>query len=486
MTYRVFLFLSLLVLAAGPAPSQETGMQTIARSLSAGDLKGALDLIDTKLRGATEDVRLWVLRGKVLDELGRVSDSEAAYRRAMEIHPDSTQALQGLAELQYRTGHRDAQATLAKLVAADPANQTAHAMLGVLNFETKHYQAAADHFSAAGPAIQDDRTAMWQYAQSLLVIRHPAPAGSLFRMLLASEPGNSQLRFNLALSLYEAKDYTEAKQVLGPLVRRPQPIVEALSLMASIELASGHSGDAIAALRRAIELYPGNDQPYVDLAALCMDRDALPMGLRVLDAALEVIPESPRLYAIRGAFHAQLGHEDAAQADFLKADREGVAPRSVAMIESGKFEESISLLRSQVAQHADDANSWYLLGTTLLRQGLEPASKESNEARTALARSLSIDPGLIEARIALGKIHLLEGNTGEAAREFEHAVAADPNNRTAVFRLSQTLRRLGKNEEAAKLSARVGEMLAQDLRKDSDSAAARAVQTAPSRSVPSK
>ena len=108
-----------------------------------------------------------------------------------------------------------------------------------------------------------------------------------------------------------------------------------------------------------------------------MDRDALPTGLKVLDAALTMIPESSRLYAIRGAFHAQLGHEDAAQADFLKADRDGIAPRSVAMIEAGAFEESISLLRRQVAQHPDDANSWYLLGAALLRKGMEPASKDS-------------------------------------------------------------------------------------------------------------
>ena len=100
------------------------------------------------------------------------------------------------------------------------------------------------------------------------------------------------------------------KSCSHPLSSRPKPVMEALSLMASRSISfSGRSDEAMVQLRRAIALYPGNDQPYVDLAALCMDRDALPTGLKVLDAALTMIPGSSRLYAIRGAFHAQLGHE---------------------------------------------------------------------------------------------------------------------------------------------------------------------------------
>ena len=199
-TYRTFLFLVLLVAAGGPARSQEAGMRTIMGALSAGNLKGALDLIDTKLGGSPGDVRLWVLRGKVLDELGQISESEAAYRKALSVRPDYIQALQGLAELQYRTANPDTQATLTKLISADAADKTGHAMLGVLSFETKQYQTAADHFSIAEPVIKADRTAMWQYAQCLLMIRRPAQAGRIFRMLLAKQPDNPQLRFNLALS----------------------------------------------------------------------------------------------------------------------------------------------------------------------------------------------------------------------------------------------------------------------------------------------
>ena len=45
--------------------------------------------------------------------------------------------------------------------------------------------------------------------------------------------------------------------MLASLVSRPKPVMEALSLMASIEIASGRYDEAMVQLRRAIALYPG-------------------------------------------------------------------------------------------------------------------------------------------------------------------------------------------------------------------------------------
>lgn len=475
---RAIVFLGLTVLLHGGTP---VDLQSIARALEKGDFKEGLQMIEPALKITPGDPRLWFFRGKALDELGHTGESERSYRRALSLRPKFIPALQGLAELQYKTSDPGARATIEMLLTATPEDKTVHAMLGVIEFEAKQYQVAVSHFAKAGNIVTGDSMASWQFAQSLLVLGRPGRAAEIFGGMLESDRNNPKLRFNLALSLFEARNYPEAEKALQPLSGTPKPAAEVLSLLGSIQLARREAESAMITLQRAVSLYPDREQPYVDVAALCMERSAILAGLNILDTGLRNLPGSQRLHALRGAFYAQTGEWEKAQADFDQADREGTAVRGVALLESGKLDESVAYLRAHLQKNPSDSKSWYLLAEALWRKGADKGSPDAFEARQAVNQALKLEPGFLEARLTSGKLHAREGKLDEAAENFQKVVSADPGNRLATFQLSQALRRLGRSTEANQLSAKLSRMLAEELNRDSKRTAARMVHAAPSR-----
>ena len=54
-----------------------------------------------------DDFAGWMQQGKEAVKQGQLQDAEAAFRRAVALEPLSAEALDALAEMVYRSGHKD-------------------------------------------------------------------------------------------------------------------------------------------------------------------------------------------------------------------------------------------------------------------------------------------------------------------------------------------------------------------------------------------
>jgi tetratricopeptide (TPR) repeat protein len=92
-------------LEAQVAPSGER--TSITALLKRGEHAKALEAIDAMLAAssaqASGNARLWTLKGLALSGLERSAEALAAYHKALDIEPRSIAALQGAAEVEYRT-----------------------------------------------------------------------------------------------------------------------------------------------------------------------------------------------------------------------------------------------------------------------------------------------------------------------------------------------------------------------------------------------
>jgi tetratricopeptide (TPR) repeat protein len=73
------------------------------------------------------------------------------------------------------------------------------------------------------------------------------------------------------------------------------------------------------------------------------------------------------------------------------------------------------------------------LGNTLLQRNMPV------EAAAQFRRSLAIDPGSVDARLALSKACVAQGDYGNAVAQLQQAVSLDPNNIRAVADLAWLL-----------------------------------------------
>lgn len=469
--------------SAAAAPQADVG--PITQALRAGRYDQALRRLEPALEARPQDAGLWTLRGVALARLGRTDESLRSYRRALKLSPGFLAALQGAAEVEYQSRRPEARETLAKVLAADPRNATAHAMLAALAYERQDCAAAAGHFEAGRAVVEANASALWQFGHCLFALGRPQDAAAVFERLAAMEPANDQVRFNAALCLYQTKRYRDAVAALQPLAQAKLPEGAVLSLLADAYEAEGRVPEAIAVLQRAISLYPRDEGHYLSLAALCLKHESHELGLEIAGVGLRNVPASARLHAMRAAIRAQLGDFADAQADFEQAARldpgqPGAAVGlSLTMQRTGRLEESIELLRAQVSQRPRDPAVNLLLAQALMRRDLAPDAPELVEARQALLRTIEAEPELARARVELGKLFLKTGDDEKAIDELRRALALDSSDRRATYQLLVALRRAGRMEETPRLVERLRALMEQEREAEAQRSRIRLVRAAP-------
>ncbi|MBM4023921.1 MAG: tetratricopeptide repeat protein [Planctomycetes bacterium] len=478
---------AVLLLGGQPVP-RAGAVEQVGHALRLKRFDEALRLLDPLVYAAPRDARLWTLRGLALDGLGRSRESLEAYDRAVAVAPEYLPALLGKAQVEYTLGEPRAWLTLRKVVALDPGNATAHAMLGSLAFERKQCRDALGHFEKARREIQAEPLALWRFGQCLLLENRPADAAAVFRILVDLQPDDEKPRLNLALCLHEARRYDEASDILRPLTGRPDPSSDALTLAAAVQRSAGRPEKAMAALRRAVELYPREESHYLDLGALCVDYGSRAIGIEILLVGARNIPTSAALRVMLGVLWAQEGSFDEAQAAFDEADRlqphaglgaVGLSYSSTQL--DAQLDSAIEQLRLRLVENPGDALLNYLLADGLMRKKVQPGDPEFEQAHLALLRSVASKPDFAKARTALGKIYRITEKIPEAIREFEFAVKLDSSDQFATYQLAMALQRAGRTQEARAMVQKLRELKMQERAIEDERARLRVFKEAPGR-----
>ncbi len=280
--------------------------------------------------------------------------------------------------------------------------------------------------------------------------------------------GDEKVRYNLALALHLATRDAEAL----PLARALRPDADALNLLGSIYAAQNQVPEAIAALRKATELAPRDEQNYIDLASVCLDHQSFDVAEDVVNAGLHNIPDSAALYTLRGAIAAQTSDIERSAADFeharrLQPDRSyGDVGLSLLLRQQDQVDAAIAVIRPRLKQNPDDATLNFLLADLLTRKSGEIAPSDLQEARRLLTNAIRLQPNMAKAHAALGKLLFQSGNAPDAARELKRALDLDASDRVALNQYILVLRRLNRNDEATAAAQRLRDVLADARRSE--------------------
>lgn len=462
---------------------------SIEQALSRRQYVEALRLVEPILKTEATSSRAWSTKGIALWGLGKRDEARTCLEKALLLKPDFLPALEATAQLEYNSGDPRASEHLKSIIRLRPENQTAHAMLGALAFERKECATALGHFEKSAAIISNNSLALWEYGQCLFAEEKPERAAEAFERLLSQQPDNSAARYNLGLAQLKAGKFRDAIATLKVLSDSATVDAESLNLLASAYEADHQTDAAVAALRRAAEIAPKEVRNYLDLAALCMDHSAYALGIEIVEVGLKNIPDSTALLAMRGILRAQLMEFDEAEADFNHANQlapdqvYGTVGLGITFMQRGNAEDSVRVLRERLARAPEDATLNYLLAEALLRAGIEPGKPGFEEAKSALLKSVRTRPDFAKAHARLGKLYLMSRDTPKALQECELAFKLDPNDRMAVYNLTQALREAGRGEEAVPLLAKFREIDARQLREELDKNRVRLVKAAPPRPI---
>ena len=431
-----------------------------------GEAQKLLEQIELGLKEQPSNPRLLAARGLALARLNRDQDALQSLEKALVISPKFLIALEGAAEIAYRTHDPKVSGYLSRILQQDPENTAAHGMAGAVAFEEHDCSVANRHFAAAESALRNNPLGLAQWGECLLAEEQPHLATKQLQQSLRLRPADKRVSYNLALALHLDHHDEEALETAKTLGADS----DVLNLVGSIYAGQDKIAEAIAAFRKATELDPKNEQNYIDLASLCLDHRSFDIAAEIVNVGIGNIPNSAALYTLRGAIAAQSSNMEQSAADFERANRlkpdasYGDVGLSLLLGQQSQLDEAIGLIRSRLERAPNDPTLNFLLADLLLRRSDDAEKSGQEEARRLLRNAVRLQPGMAKAHAALGKLLLKDGDAEAAMRELKVALEKEPNDRVALNQCVLALTRLQRAAEARAVAEHLREVLAEDRR----------------------
>ncbi len=455
--------------------SGDTGIDqvdAITAALRARDFEQAVEHSRSALRKAPNDPQLWTLQGIAFASMGKRSEALQSFQRALKIDPNYMAALEGAAQLHYEAGSRRAVPLLNRILQRRPGEPTAHAMLAVLEYRNGNCKAAVGHFEQAGALMDSQVDALHAQATCLVRLQQPEAAIGVLQRTVALQPESPRERRLLAAVQLMAAKPQDAIATLSPLIQGSQLDAETLGLASAAYEKSGDTPRAVATLRQAILLDPRNIDLYLDFANIAFAHESFQVGIEVLSDGLGLQPEAAPLYVARGVLYVQLADYDKAETDFLRASELdpnqslSAAAQGLAAVQENDLDRALSTVQAKLVRKPNDAYLLYLHADILAQKGPDPGTPEFETALASARKAVSLQPALAPAHGVLAKLQLQAGQYREAIEQCRRALAIDPNDQTALYRLIQALRKSGDKSEIPALLKRLAAVREQAAREE--------------------
>ncbi len=470
--------LALLLASLAQPPichAQETtpGRTEVVGELKKGNAQAALSLATRALQKSPHDCGLLSLKAVAYTNLGQPEPALASFQSALTYCPAYLPALEGAAQIEYAQGAPGAVPLLKRILAVQPDNPTANAMLATKLRSQGKCDEALSHYSASKPLFPNRPDLLQGYGTCLANTGDLNQALAVYQQLLTSNP-NQTIRYDVALLQWKTHANDDALATLAPLLTEAQE-APALSLASKIHEEKGDTPQAVSLLRGAILKSPDDIDNYLDFAAIAFTHKSFQVGIDILNAGLSRLPDSAALYVARGVLEVQLSQSDAAIADFEQAHR--IDPKlsfavdAVGIMQSQQHHsaESLTLFEAQAKQHASDPLLQYLLAEQLSQSAVDDGGTRLTAAIAAARRAVTLDPRYQAAHDLLAVLYVRANQPELAIEQAEMALALDPNDQDALYQEIMARRRSGDTSQVQALTTRFNEARKENGRRQQNS-----------------
>jgi tetratricopeptide (TPR) repeat protein len=443
-------------------------------------------------QGSASPAEIEILKDQAMQET-EAGQNEAAIRdlqRVLAIAPEWKEGWWSLATVQYAANRfPEAEATLEKVVAFAPKMGTAHALLGLCEFETKAYLLSRRHLDEAlSIGIEDSETSTVAAYHLALLLIHGGDFEKALDVLHTNFSGQSnsqQITFAYGLAMLRVgglfpDQVDPSKEALiqavgelanAPLERFPALVArypETRNLHAAYAAALLHAGrkeDALKQLRQEVEVSPFDPDDWVEISHV-----ELSLGHEA--ESRTALAKARTLGKLHNASDTAAVNPYAAVQRTSSADDRNLWQSAMRAYSSGRYEDAIAELKPLLQLHPQDGTGWAVLGLS------EFAQHDYSNALIHLDRghSLGLNGSAASVRTATYTLSLLLIQSGEfdrASALLAPAARATPQDAEVRFALGLCLLRraqlpdqLSPNQSALIASAGEIASLLEDSRYD--------------------
>ena len=186
--------------------------ETLSETQQSAIQRGVTEVIATEKTNA-ERPEAWLNIGLIYTDHRQWEHAEVAYRTALELQPDFTQAAVNLADL-YRLRGRDEEGekVLRQALSLDPHNAAAHHALGLLLIRQKQPSGALAALAEAARLGEDNPRYGYVYAVALNSVGQGAAAIQVLKKVLVRHPNNRDALLALTTFQRDAGERDAARE----------------------------------------------------------------------------------------------------------------------------------------------------------------------------------------------------------------------------------------------------------------------------------
>lgn len=399
----------------GQELDQEYALERAELELSLGNLEGVEAAIQDLIDQGVESARLERIRGELARQGGRPDLARVAYERAISLAPGDPRAFLGLARLaRAEENSQQEEIHLRRAVVANPVFPEA----------VREY---ADFLAGSGRAQQAHEVV----ARALTA--NPEDQDLLYRSFVYSrQAGNSERAYQAALALaregyregeiyeflarraLEKDKLDEVRRHLQTLERLEPQQERTVLLQAEMARRARNPRKVIELLRPWVS--QGSLETALVLAQAAKDARDYPVGIRALEAALEVHPPDAGAWKLLGILRKRTGDLRGALEAYQQAlaldpaDKEALYLAGYIQFRSGAWEEGIRLYEQVIRSHPGYGESDFYLGACYQGAGLY------GKAREAFQRVPARSSNRAAAEAALAKLREQESLESSGAQ----------------------------------------------------------------------
>ena len=253
-----------------PSESRPRYLLGLAQERS-GDFSGAAESFAGATRLDPKDLDSLTRLGQVLLRLGKSADAEGKFRAALELQPNSPEALQGLAQSLDQQKKPQAVDAYRNYLAAEPDDKAARSRLVRLLVEQQKYdEAVAENAkdNAGQPATVDD---LKLRADIEINQKKLDEAITTLRRAIALAPNDAQLHGGLGRIYLEKRQFADAEKELKAALELDRNNLAYWKDLSSTYYLAGNCQAALAALDVLGKAQAGGAGTWF-IRALCYDK----------------------------------------------------------------------------------------------------------------------------------------------------------------------------------------------------------------------
>jgi superkiller protein 3 len=252
------------------------------------------------------------------------------------------------------------------------------------------------------------------------------------------EPGNAEILIELGIAQGELKDWENAIATLRKAVELAPGSVRAhYNLALTLDRADPSKGVGIPEYRKALKIDPADVDSLINLAVDTGEEDA-PEARNLLARALKADPGNANAHLNLGLLLKKDSDYKAAVSELREAARlnpkllEAHRQLIPMLASQGKWEEVVEQCRKMLERYPDDAGARYTLGQALIREHKADEGKaeleHAQELRKRQQQQQQADKSREEGIVSLNK-----GSITDAISQFKSAISLDDSSVNRMY-----------------------------------------------------